>query len=280
LAQAPESSAERALSVAFITAKRESEATSEFVRVLSEDGGRFGLSGRGDVNTYALFGELFASLSRTRAGIIAPTGIATDITTAPFFADLVSHKRLAQLVDFENRNAIFPSVHRSFKFCILTLGRNEAEASFSFFLTDPAQLADPERKFNLSPETIERLNPNTLTAPVFRSRVDAALTSHVYSRVQVLIDDGKGADGNPWGISFARLFDMSNDSQQSGALGAALSLRQVVARARHITCRSTRLSLLGISTIEHPRIRLGAMTAATGFYLRPRMRIMQTPSLR
>jgi hypothetical protein len=28
----------------------------------------------------------------------------------------------------------------------------------------------------------------------------------------VLIDEGKGAEGNPWGVSFARLFDMSNDS--------------------------------------------------------------------
>lgn len=212
LGAAPEGSAERGLFDAFITAKRETEATSEFVRVVGEEGGRFGLSGRGDVNTYALFGELFANLSRTRAGIIAPTGIATDITTAPLFADLVSNKRLAQLFDFENRNGIFSAVHRSFKFCILTLGRNEDEVTFSFFLTDPAQLTETERKFTLSPKTIERLNPNTLTAPVFRSGVDAALTSKVYSRVPVLIDDGKGPDGNPWGISFARLFDMSNDS--------------------------------------------------------------------
>jgi hypothetical protein len=28
----------------------------------------------------------------------------------------------------------------------------------------------------------------------------------------VLIDEAKGTKGNPWGISFARLFDMSNDS--------------------------------------------------------------------
>ncbi len=76
-----------------------------FARVDGEDGGRFPLTGRGDVNTYALFAELFASLviQRGRAGVIVPTGIATDATTAPFFAALVDGKRLAQLIDFENR---------------------------------------------------------------------------------------------------------------------------------------------------------------------------------
>ena len=63
-----------------------------------EDGGRFPLTGRGDVNTYALFAELFASLAgaRGRAGVIVPTGIATDATTAPFFGALVNEKRLVQ----------------------------------------------------------------------------------------------------------------------------------------------------------------------------------------
>ena len=50
-----------------IGAKREAEATSEFVRVRVEDGGRFALTGRGDVNTYALFAELFANLASANA---------------------------------------------------------------------------------------------------------------------------------------------------------------------------------------------------------------------
>lgn len=212
LETAGEGTREHAIFEAFVAAKRLAEATSEFVRVAAEDGGRFPLTGRGDVNTYALFAELFARLARERAGVIVPTGIATDATTAPFFASLVETKRLARLVDFENREAVFPSVHRSYKFCLMTLGRNEAEARFAFFLTDPAQIADSERNFTLSPETISRLNPNTRTAPVFRSRADAELTAKIYSHAPVLIDESKGKDGNPWGVSFARLFDMSNDS--------------------------------------------------------------------
>ena len=61
--------------------KRLAEAASVFARVPAEDGGRFPLTGRGDVNTYALFAELFSRLARPigRAGVIVPTGIATDV---------------------------------------------------------------------------------------------------------------------------------------------------------------------------------------------------------
>jgi hypothetical protein len=214
LKEAAPGTRERALYEEFEAAKRAAEASSVFARVEAKDGGRFPLTGRGDVNTYALFAELFASLAskRGRAGVIVPTGIATDATTAPFFAALVGTKRLAQLIDFENREAIFPGVHRSYKFCLLTLGHEEKQSGFAFFLTDPRQLAEPERRFTLSPDDIARINPNTKTAPVFRSRADAELTAKIYARVPVLIDETRGKDGNPWGVSFMAMFHMSNDS--------------------------------------------------------------------
>jgi hypothetical protein len=185
-----------------------------FARIPVEEAGRFPLTGRGDVNTYALFAELFTTLASKhgRAGVIVPTGIATDATTAPFFAALVTQKRLVQLIDFENRDAIFPTVHRSYKFSLLTIGQDTNQSDFAFFLTDARQLAEPERRFTLSAEDIARINPNTNTAPVFRSRTDAELTSKIYARVPVLIDDAKGQDGNPWGLSFMAMFHMANDS--------------------------------------------------------------------
>ncbi|MDA8049850.1 MAG: N-6 DNA methylase [Rhodospirillales bacterium] len=210
LAKAEPGTRERALHEAFETAKRLAEASSVFAR----ESGRFPLTGRGDVNTYALFAELFSELASPRghAGVIVPTGIATDATTAPFFAALIDGKQLARLVDFENRDAIFPAVHRSYKFSLLTIGREIGAAEFAFFLTDATQWAEPERRFTLSPADIARINPNTRTAPVFRARADADLTAKIYARVPVLIDEAKGKAGNPWGVSFARLFDMSNDS--------------------------------------------------------------------
>lgn len=191
--------------------KRKFEAANEFART----SGRFDLTARGKINTYALFAELFSGLAgpKGRAGLIVPTGIATDATTAPFFAALIENRRLARLVDFENSAPLFPGVHRSFKFSLLTLGHEEPITEFAFFLTSPDQLAQNERRFTLTPDDIGRINPNTNNAPVFRSRFDADLTAKIYARVPVLIDDTKGAEGNPWCVEFRQgLFNMTSDS--------------------------------------------------------------------
>jgi hypothetical protein len=214
---------ELALFEEFEAAKRAAEASSVFARVDGKDGGRFPLTGRGDVNTYALFAELFGTLAskRGRAGMIVPTGIATDATTAPFFAALVDDNRLAQLIDFENRNAIFPAVHRSYKFSLMTIGRELKKANFAFFLTDTAQLAEPERHFTLSADDIARINPNTKTAPIFRSRADAELTAKIYARAQILMSDSEKAKHNDWGAYYLRLIDFSDHKDELVTAGQA-----------------------------------------------------------
>lgn len=214
LAEAPEGSTDLRLYEAFQIAKRIAEATSTFARVPGDSGGRYRYTGTGDVNTYALFAEHFLNLTREGggAGLIVPTGIATDATTAPFFGHLVSTQRLAGLIDFENRDRLFADVYYRVKFCLLTIGSGVANADFAFFLTDPSQLEQIERRFTLSPAQIARINPNTRTAPVFRARRDAELTAAIYDRVPVLIDEAKGLEGNPWGVSFMAMFHMSNDS--------------------------------------------------------------------
>jgi len=196
---------------AFQAEKRIFEAINDFMQASR----RFPLTSKGKPNSYAKFAELAASLIKSsgRSGLIVPTGIATDATTAPFFASLVEQKRLAQLIDFENRAKLFAAVDSRMKFCILVFGTGVEKAEFSFFLTSTAQLGDQERRFSLSPNEIAMMNPNTKTAPVFRSRADAELAAKIYSRVPVLIDESKGDAGNPWGIEFRQgLFNMTSDS--------------------------------------------------------------------
>ncbi|MFB8369842.1 Eco57I restriction-modification methylase domain-containing protein [Pseudarthrobacter sp. NPDC055928] len=195
----------------FIRAKRNAEGQSVSMRT----SGRFPLNGRGDVNTYAVFAELFRSLTgpHGRSGVIVPTGIATDATTQYFFKDLVETSTIAALYDFENAKPVFEGVHRSFKFCLLTMaGRlaKEETASFAFFLHDPADVSKSE--FALTPDEIKLINPNTGTLPIFRTRRDAEITLGIYRRVPVLINENDAVNGNPWGVSFMRMFDMSNDS--------------------------------------------------------------------
>jgi hypothetical protein len=213
LAAAPGGSPERDLSDAFIAAKREAEATSEFVRVGGDDGGRFPFTGTGDVNTYALFAEIFSRLvaETGRAGIILPLGIATNETTSPFFAELVKSEFIASLYAFSEIKAWFSGTKDNQSFCLLTLAKSH-EANFAFRIETWHDLEDERRRFSLHPDTIIAINPNTRTAPVFRSRADAELTAKIYANAPVLIDEGKGEKGNPWGVSFQAMFHMSNDS--------------------------------------------------------------------
>lgn len=210
-----ECEAELRLHQEFIIARRTTEAASIFAHVKGEDGGRYPLTGVGDINTYALFAETISQIvaPNGRAGFIVPTGIATDDSTKAYFGHIAQSERLASLFDFENREAIFPGVHRSYKFCLLTLGKGE-QAEFAFFLTNTDQLIDQRRRFALSAEDFIRINPNTLTCPVFRSHMDAELTRKIYKKVPVLIREtrGKEQEKNQWAIQFMSMFHMSGDS--------------------------------------------------------------------
>ena len=207
---------------------RQAEGESHFIR----SSGRYPLCGRGDVNTYAIFAEAMRDvLGRTgRLGVIVPTGIATDDTTKHFFADIVQRQTLVSLFDFYDRRRLFvgADVHN---FCLLTITGGvtaDSDARLAFFLRDPVDLTNPDRSFTLSREDFALINPNTRTAPVFRTRRDAEITKAIYRRVPVLIRDGD-PDGNPWGVEFSTMFHMTNDShlfrtaEELRAEGAALT---------------------------------------------------------
>jgi hypothetical protein len=192
--------------------KRLADAGREFTR----ESGRFPLGAHGKVNTYAVFSELARSLSSrplSRFGLIVPTGIATDATTAKLFAEMISSHEIVLFADFENRNGIFPAVHRTYRFSILAGGKNSISSKFYFFLNDVSQLSDPERRSVLSEEDINWINPNTKTAPVFRTRSEAEIVKRIHLKVPVFINDSNDQHGNPWGADFRQgLFDMFYDS--------------------------------------------------------------------
>ena len=197
----------------FVFAKRAAEAASEFVR----SSGRYPLTGRGDVNTYALFAELFSHLAKPsgRAGVIVPTGIATDSSTSEFFGYLITRNKLQSLFSFYEIRGWFKGTDDRKSFCILGLGDRSKAAEFCFDIKNIAEIDHPERRFELTEDEIARINPNTKTAPVFRSRADATLAAKLYARAPVLIQERpqeEGGDINPWGITFQTMFHMSNDS--------------------------------------------------------------------
>jgi hypothetical protein len=216
----PPSRVEMRLYDEFIVARRGAEAASLY----AHDSGRYPLTGVGDVNTYALFAETFRHLAKAtgRAGMIVPSGIATDDTTKEFFR-AIADGRLVSLIDLRTGPGLFSEIgHQRFKFCLLTIGHSSS-ADLLFFALRVADLSDERRHFRLSPAEFRLLNPNTLTCPTFRSQRDAELTKKLYLAAPVLIReavvDGEGKspvvlepEVNPWGMSFQRMLDMSNDS--------------------------------------------------------------------
>jgi methylase of polypeptide subunit release factors len=200
---------------AFASDLRRADGESHFIR----NSGHYPLTGRGDVNTYAMFAETNRMIVSVDgfAGFIIQSDIATSDTNKFFFADLMAARRLVSFHDFVNLEAIFPHIHRTHPhFCLITLaGKIQSNASlFSFWNTNASQLSDTSRQFTLSQGEIELLNPNTRTAAIFRNKRDAEIATAIYRRVPVMMLENEDGDvlDNPWNIRFAAMLHMSNDS--------------------------------------------------------------------
>ena len=205
---------------------------------LLRESGRYPLTGRGDINTYAIFAETARTITSPlgRLGIIVPTGIATDATTAPFFRDLVKQQRLYSLLDFVTSPDFWQEIgHGRMRFSLLTACGHATRVSSADFAFGTRYMRDlAQNRFTMPAEEILLVNPNTGTAPVFSSRRDAEITVNIYKRVPVLRHHA--LNDNPWGLSFLRMFDMSNDAQlfQESDTGIDAGLRLPLYEAKLI----------------------------------------------
>lgn len=153
-------------------------------------------------------------------GLLVPSGIASDQSSANFFRKLTDEKRLACVIDFFNKRAdgtlFFPDVYYRFKFCAYVAAgssRRFDQISFGFFVRSLEELNNPDRVFSVSSEDIARINPNSRTAPVLRSRRDIELALAVYRKFPVLVDRSHGDEFKSWPVRYVRMFDMANDSE-------------------------------------------------------------------
>ena len=206
-----------ALFAAYREAVRRAAAASRRLR----DSGRFPLSARGDQNAYGPFVELSRRLLKEggRAGLIVPSGLATDDTMKDLFADLLRRGQLVSWYDFHNRRCLFPGVQRNVKFGLLTLAtRPHGTFTAAAQLDAPAQLGDQGRTYRLSEDAIESLNPNTRHCPAFASARDADLVARLHDRFAVLVREQPPA--NPWGLCLKTSLHMTNDAPSFRTLEA------------------------------------------------------------
>ena len=197
----------------FDAAKLRADRLGQLIRA----SGHYPLLGGGDINLYSLFVERAMRLVKPDGivGLLTPSGIYADKTAARFFKSVSTSGRVSGLFDFENRKIFFPDVHASFKFCALIFGGEERrfpETECAFFLHDTAAIHNPDRCFPLAPSDFARVNPNTGTAPIFRTRRDADITRRIYEHHPVLVDRSGDEELRAWPVRYYSMFHMTNDS--------------------------------------------------------------------
>ncbi len=200
------------LAAEFELANHRAESTARMARAC----GDYPFLSRGDINLYSLFVERAMALVKPdgMVGLLVPSGIASDLTAAKFFQGVATQGRLKALYDFENKKVFFPDVHASFKFCVFVASPSPVSepAKSAFYLHNVAEIDDPQRCFSLSAQDFATVNPNTGTAPIFRSRRDADLTIAIYRRLPVLVDRSSGEEIKAWPVKYSTMFHMTNDS--------------------------------------------------------------------
>ena len=185
------------------------------------DGGVYSELNKGKINIYKVFVERAFQLLKPNGvlGLLVPSGIASDQSSSGFFRKVSSGKRIKTIIDFFNRkrdgNLFFPDVYYRYKFCAYVVGADDRHfdtATFGFFIRDVAEIADPNRVFPITDQEICAINPNTGTAPIFRSRRDKEISAKIYSLNPVLVDRSSSDVRASWPVSFSQMVNMSSDS--------------------------------------------------------------------
>ena len=219
------------LAEAFDQAKARADRLGQLIRA----SGHYPLLGGGDINLYSFFVERSLRLVKPGGlvGLLTPSGIYADKTAARFFKSVSTTGRVAGIFDFENRRLgtdqppFFPDIDSRFKFCALIVAgpeRRFPETHCGFFLSGtPRPSPTPTEAFTLSPDDFARVNPNTGTAPVFRTRRDADLTRRIYQNAPRLGGPlRRRRNAGVWPVRYATMFHMTNHShlfRTGGATG-------------------------------------------------------------
>jgi hypothetical protein len=181
-------------------------------------GGQYPLLGQGDVNLYSLFVERAAQLVKPHGlvGIVTPVGIATDETFSRFFGALMEAQRVSSLYVFENKQGwLFADVHHEDKPTVTVFGGSQrafADTDCAFFIQSWADLSNPDRHFTLAASELAAVNPNTKTAPLFRTQRDAKIITDIHARFPILEDQRTKPSKKAWPLQYATMFHMTADS--------------------------------------------------------------------
>ena len=154
-------------------------------------------------------------------GLLIPSGIATEQTSQVFFSRLIEGQAASCYFDFFNKRAsgplFFPDVYYRFKFSVLVFSGGERqfpECRFATFVRDMDELNDPAKVFTMGLAHFRLVNPNSMTAPVYKASRDRQIATALYERLPVLVNRSDGIEVKTWPVKYVRMYDMANYSNQ------------------------------------------------------------------
>ena len=118
----------------------------------------------GDRNLYILALERFTQLAKpdVDAAILVPDNLVTDAGTTGIRHLLFDNYRVNEFLSFDNGKGIFESVHRSYKFAVLTFDGEEkktSELKVFFYKSDLEDLNKESEKIPYSIDLIKKYSP-------------------------------------------------------------------------------------------------------------------------
>jgi hypothetical protein len=184
-------------------------ATAALLRFVRTSGG-YARPGTGHVNRYQLFAERALQLVRPggRLGMLLPSGVQTDVGSAPLRRALLDGCTVDTWLGFDNRDGIFP-IHRSLRFIVFaaTRGARTERLSYACGLRDPAVLdeqpdaaraAADAARVTLDRALLDRWDPDGLSIPEAGAPLDLAIIAQAMDAAPPL------ASEEGWGVRFGR----------------------------------------------------------------------------
>lgn len=175
---------------------RQNEGERHMVR----SSGFLSLTSVGKLNTYRSFAEISTLITRQSglAGLILKSGIVNAQDNNLFFSNLVENSQIVSIVDFINKQKLFPAVVANERFCffVVTGGAEyQHEATFSFGLEAVTEI-DYSKALRMKSRELALLNPNDVSVPPITSTKDKRLLVHIHDRIGVLVNEKLGENSH------------------------------------------------------------------------------------
>lgn len=189
------------------------ELGSKYFR--SEDAYRFqtwkvgGRKTSADLNLYRIAVERFTQLLSKdgRMSVLVPDNLVTDAGTTGLRHLLFENYHVREFLSFENVKGIFPAVHRSYKFAVLTVDSEQSqtdEFEAFFYQQDLDVLESKEVRMKYDLATIRKMDDERLALFEARTKEELALYLKIRLRYPALRDTGL--------LKFGNDFHKTNDS--------------------------------------------------------------------